>query len=169
MKFIDRKGKLLGIINVFDLFVLLILTLSIFFAYKWVRMAEDPSWVNVTLSHMRCIAVTGAPPYIADLVKEGDEAYNDDGLVVAKVEKVLSNEPSSVTVYSSKDGEKLFFESDTRNVTVQLELLSYEKKGDIYAVASGPGVSIRPGLGIALKTKKYANPFIVRKILNNGV
>lgn len=49
MKFIDKKGKLFGVINVFDLFVLLMLALSIFFTYKWVRMAEDPSWAKVKL------------------------------------------------------------------------------------------------------------------------
>ncbi|MBU0604874.1 MAG: DUF4330 domain-containing protein [Candidatus Omnitrophica bacterium] len=175
MKFIDKKGKLFGMINVFDLFVILMLVLSIFFVYKWIRMAEDPSWVNVKILHTRCIAVAELPPYLADLVKEGDEAYNDDGLVVARVEKVSikkeERRPGAV-VYTSKNGEKLFFSSDASVtaiiMSIQVDLLSYERKGDVYAVLAGSGTPIRVGTTVGLKTKKYLLQFSVRKIISTG-
>lgn len=175
MRLIDNKGRLFGKINIFDLFVLCLFAATIVLAFKWVIMAEDPSWVDVKILHTRCIAVAVpyAPSYIVDLIKEGDEAYNDDGLVVGKVEKVLIEKEvfqPTMTVYTSKEGEKLFFSSDKsiakETVTVQLDLLSYEKKGDIYAVVSG--APIRIGLSVVIKTKKYSLTFIIHKILNTG-
>ena len=173
MKFIDKKGKLFGVINVFDLFVLLMLALSIFFVYKWVRIAEDPSWVKVKYSRTRCIAIAEPHPYIVDLVKEGDESYNDDGLVVARIEKVLIEKKvwqPTMTVYTAKEGEKLFFSSDKSSVsmtmTVQLDLLSFERKGYLYAVAADGSTPIQAGLNFRMKTKKYSLHLVVREVLN---
>lgn len=175
MKFIDKKGKLFGVINVFDLFILLMLALSIFFTYKWVRMAEDPSWAKVKYSRTRCIAIAEPLPYIVDLVKEGDETYNDDGLVVARVEKVSIEKEvrrPTMTVYTSKEGEKLFFSSDRSSVavimTVQLNLLSYKRKGYLYAVVADANTPIQAGLNVTIKTKKYTILFVVREVLNTG-
>lgn len=166
MEIVDKRGRLFGLINVFDLIILFMLGLSAFFVYKWVHMAEDPSWVNVKLYHTHCIAESGFPAYMIDLVKEGDEMVNEDGVVVVRIEKVLSNEPASVATYFSKDGEKLFFSSETRNVTMLLKLQSYEKKGEVYACVSG--IPIKVGASFQVTTKKYSNPFIIRKILSTG-
>lgn len=108
-----------------------------------------------------------------DLVKEGDETYNDDGLAVIRVEKVSVEkevQQPNMTVYTSKEGEKLFFSSNKSSVvvtmTVQLDLLSYERKGYTYAVAADANTPIQAGLAVMVKTKKYSILFIVRKVLN---
>ncbi len=163
MRLIDDRGRLFGKINIFDLFVLCLFAATIVLAFKWAAMAEDPSWVNVKSLHTRCIAVAEIPVYMADLVQEGDEALNDDGLVVAKIEKVISNESNPVIVYQSKDGEKMFFNPKARNVTVEIDLLSYQKKGNIYGCISG--VPIQVGAGISMTAKKYSCQFSILKVL----
>ncbi len=163
MRLIDGKGRLFGIINIIDLVVLCLFAAAMVLAFKWVTMAEDPSWVNVKLLHTRCIAVTNIPVYMADLMQEGDEAVNDDGLVVAKIIKVISNESTPVIIYQSKDGEKMFFDPKARNITVELDLLSYHKKGDIYACISV--VPIQVGANISMTVKKYSGQFSIHKVL----
>jgi hypothetical protein len=175
MKIIDEKGKLFGVINVFDLFVLVLIVATAFFAIKWARIADDPSWMKVKMMHVNCIGIVeipderapyeGVPKYIADIIKEGDTSFNTEGVPVGVIEKVISNEPVKGPVYYSKDGEKLFFNNDSREVTVRLKLLAYEKKGDIYPCITK--VPLRIGDGITMKTKKYYLLVSVRKILND--
>lgn len=166
MEFIDKKGRFLGLVNVFDLAVISLLAVSAVFAFKWAHMADDPSFVNVKTSYTFCEAESLFPAFMADAVKAGDEMRNEDGAVVARVEKVLSNGPASTIVYSSKEGEKLFFNSEKNSITVRLKLQSYEKKGDMYSGISG--TPIRPGSGFLITTKNYSNQFTVRKILSAG-
>ena len=111
MKLLDEKGRLFGIINVFDLLVLCIIVSLAFFAIKWVRTAEDPSWTRVKTFYTRCYIITNSiKPYVAELVEEGDEMLNEDGLVVARIKRILSDEltnPPESHVYLSKDGDRI--------------------------------------------------------------
>lgn len=166
MRLIDKKGRLFGVINIFDAFVLAILISSALFAFKWMRSAEDPSWAKVDLSHTYCIGTMQMPSYVADLVKDGDEAINEDGAIVAKIEKVLDNKPTAVAIYTSNNGDKMYFDSENRDVTVEVKLVSYKRKGGIYACASNLPITI--GTNLNLVTKKYSNPLVIRKILTSG-
>ncbi|GEM_PF-2246646 len=153
IRVIDSKGRLFGAINIIDLIVVMVLVFSAFLAFKWSKVAEDPSWVKVEIFHTRCVAMMQLTPYVADIVKEGDEAVDSDGLVVARIEKLLSNKPSSTLVYTSRDGEKMVFNSESREVRVILDLLSYKKRGEVFA--SMTGLPIRTGSGLMISTNKY--------------
>ena len=165
MKLVDEKGRLFGVINVFDLLVLCIIVSLAFFAIKWVRTAEDPSWTRVKTLQVRCIGISIIANYKVELVTEGSEMLNEDGLVVARIEKILNNEPANLVVYSSKDGEKLFFKDskENRKLTILVDILSYERRGEIYSCMTD--LPIKVGQDFIMNTKKYSINIDLRKIL----
>jgi len=163
MKWIDSKGKLFGIINVFDLFVLIVLVIAIVFSVRWIQMADDPTWVKVEVLNTRCFGVMQVPTYVAALIKDGDEILSTEGEVVGRIEKVLDNQPSSKIVYHSKEGDELVFDSEARNVSVNLVLSSYAKKGQVFiALTNDP---LKVGSQLAIQTKNYCGPVFIHKVL----
>lgn len=166
MRLIDDKGRLFGIINVFDLLVLAIIVIAAFFTIKWIHMGEDPSWVRVKMVHTLCVGECVVPDYMVEVVKEGDEMLNEEGLVVVRIEKILKSEPANVVVYSSKDGEKIFFDSKSRRLTVIADILSYERQGVIYSCTADTPLKI--GGAFSIHTRKYSIQITVRKILEGG-
>jgi hypothetical protein len=178
MKFIDDKGRLFGVVNIFDMLVLFIILASALLAVKWARVAEDPSWMKVKICRARCIGLIQLPAYVAELVKEGDEIRDPDGLVQAKISRIISADyditGSTKITYASKDGEKIFLEtenndkysSNIKSITVLVDLAAYERKGDVYL--SSTNVPFRVGDSISFMTKKYATQISVRKILSDG-
>lgn len=168
MKILDDKGRLFGVINVFDLLVLCIIVSLVFFSIKWIQTAEDPSWTRVKTLYTRCVGIASLPSYMVELVKEGDEMLNEDGLVVARIERILNNEPSNVVVYSSKDGEKLFFKDfeKSRKLTLLVDILSYERQGKLYSCIGD--ILLKVGYSIRMETKEYSSQINIRKILREG-
>ena len=118
MKVIDSKGKLFGIINVFDLFVISVIVFTAFFILKWAMIADDPAWMKVKISHANCVGVMQMPSYIAELVKEGDETCDSGGIVMARIAKIISNDATPVITYVSKENDKVFFNNNEREITV---------------------------------------------------
>jgi len=163
MKFIDEKGRLFGVINVFDLFVLCLIAIVAIFALKWTKIADDPPWVKVRLLHVRCIGVMQFPSFVVPLVKEGDETVDVDNVVMLRLDKILSNEAIPVATYVSESGETLFYNKDARIITAEFDVSAYEKKGDIYV--SMTNEPLRIGTSLALNTKKYNVTVSVRKLL----
>lgn len=163
MAIIDKKGNVFGVINLFDLFFIIMLMASAFFAVRWIAVAEDPSWIRVKLFQTRCIVTCSVPPYVADLIKEGDELLNSEGAVVGRIDKVLGISPAAVKTYSSKDGEKIYFDSESVTAKLVLDLQSYEKGGEVYS--SIAAVPIKVGGGIFVNTNKYSTQTAITKVL----
>lgn len=165
MKVIDAKGRLFGVINIIDLAVLGMIAGAGAMAYTWTTMADDPSWVKVKPQHVQCIGVfTDMPPYVAALVRPGDESRNEDGIVVARIEKVLGDAPVSSVVYEAKDGSKVTLETRTREVTVLADITAYEKNRCLYAAVTAAPLKV--GSSIPVTARDYANPLNIRKILS---
>jgi len=163
-KFIDKRGRIFGIINIFDLLVIFVLISTALLAVKWTQMAKDPSWVSVDTFYINCVVTTSMPEYMVDFVKEGDEMSNEDGMVVMRIEKVLSNELLPRAVFCSKGGEKIYFYTDqTRILTLKMKISAYEKKGEIYSCLSA--MTIKIGDVFNFTTKKYSTMITIKKIL----
>lgn len=163
MSIIDNKGRLFGIINLFDLVVILVLLTGVVMSLRWINASEDPSWVQVKTFKVRCMGIAQMPVFTAELVREGDRAYNYEKMPTGTIEKILSVKPSPVLTYVSDEGEKVFYDNRVKELTILAELDAYEKKGDIYlAATNGP---LRVGDAVTLTTDKYALQLSVRKIL----
>ncbi|WP_071025802.1 DUF4330 domain-containing protein [Peptoniphilus raoultii] len=92
MKLIDKKGKIFGLINIIDFFVILLIALAIVFGAK--RLSKTPSASNAQtkkgIVYMDIIEVKMAT---VSKVKEGDPLYDyDKGTYLGKI-KSVSYEP----------------------------------------------------------------------------
>lgn len=88
MKMIDEKGRLFGKINIVDFLIIifLIVIIPVFFhAYK--ILGKQPS--IVPHQWIRVEAVTFTIPEFAELFKEGDASYGQDGNLDGKISKIL--------------------------------------------------------------------------------
>lgn len=165
MRVIDNKGRLFGVINIFDLFVLSIIIFIAFFAIKWTRIADDPAWMKVRLSHTRCVGLMQLPSYVAELVRKDDEARDSEGIVMARIEKIVSNEVTPVATYVSGRGEKAFVNNASiRDITVIVDLATYERKSDVYSLITN--LPLKVGNDISFNAKNYFSQISIRKILN---
>jgi hypothetical protein len=165
MKIVDDKGKIFGIINVFDLFVLCAMGFAAFFIFKWTVSAEDPSWVKVQTVRVKCEAIATMPSYIADLVKEGDTMRDDDGVVVARIEKILKVEPmkARISVYSAGEEENVVLDTESKKMTLLLDLLACKKKNSLHSYAAGN--LLNPGFAFTFNTKGYSTVITYKKVL----
>jgi Domain of unknown function (DUF4330) len=169
MKLLDEKGRLFGMINVIDLFVLMVIIYSAVFAVRWIIIAEDPSWTQVTILKAHCVAATEVPDYIADIVKVGDGITDVRGKVVGRIEKFESvGRYTPPAVYYSKNGARvvLHSRSNQRSLMVYIALLVYEKGGQLYSLIDNN--PIRIGSSIFISTKNYSSNGVVRKILTQN-
>ncbi|MCX5677938.1 MAG: DUF4330 domain-containing protein [Candidatus Omnitrophica bacterium] len=168
MKVIDEKGRIFGLINIFDLFVLFVIAFIALFAFKWIRLADDPSWVKVENVHIRCEAVALVPVFVTDIMKEGDVMRGADGTIIARIEKILKVEPVEMTLKdSAAAGEaKAFIDPTSKRVTVLIEMLAY-KRLDSLRMYAGAGV-FNIGLGFSFETKNYNVTWTVIKVINKG-
>lgn len=193
---IDNKGKLFGIINLFDLFILFIIIISIFLTVEWIRTAEDPSWVRVETMYTSWIGIFEVPNYVFEFIKEDDEMLNEDGLTVLRLKKILNNElanPSELNVYYSKTGDKLVIEKDIliinskdekqifykkhrsparieeerRRITAIISILVYKRRNKIYSVISNAPIVV--GDRIVMSTKNYKIEINIRKPLRGEI
>ncbi|MFC1577297.1 DUF4330 domain-containing protein [Candidatus Omnitrophota bacterium] len=164
MRIVDEKGKLFGIINCFDLLVLLVIASFAFFAFRWFQMGEDPTWVRVKTLRMRYVAETVVPDYLAKVVKAGDSMDDSKGLVLARIEKISKNEPADVITYSSEDGDKLFFDKTRRRLLMVVDILSYKRLGEIYSCSVDTPLKV--GGVYMLHTKDYTLELTMREVLS---
>lgn len=165
-KLLDAKGRLFGFINIIDLAVILLCVFFAVVAVRWAHVAEDPTPAKINMRYVPCVAFMAVPSYLAEQIKVGDEGLNNDGVVIARLDKIVSNNPYSVDVYSAKDGEKLYFNSDTREVIVRMSVLVYERKGDLFSCFTN--ALLRIGEGYTFTTKKYVTNVTIRKVLTPG-
>lgn len=171
MRLVDEKWRLFGIVNIFDLLVLCAITSLIFLTFKWATIAEDPSFIKSETVHMKCkgfatvpdcISSLAVPDYIASLIKEGDVMLDENGNVICKIEKVLSVVPGAQMVYQSKDGEKIFSNSDRVKMALQFDLTAYKRKDGIFFENLGCNVTnIRQ---ITMKSKKYTVILVITEM-----
>jgi hypothetical protein len=166
MKMIDEKGRLFGAINLFDLVILCMIGFLGFFAFKWISAAEDPSWTRLENVHVKAECVTLVPDYVAKLMKEGDEMVNAEGLVIARIEKIIKVEPMqlklSVAVPASTTEEgQLFFDKENKKITLSLDMLAYRRSGGykLYA-ANNPCLA---GIGFTFVTQQYGAIMVISK------
>ena len=167
MKIVDEKGKLFGIINIFDLLVLCILVSCVFFAFQWFRIGEDPSWVRVKIIRTRCIGSTINPDYVTEIIKEGDTMLDGEGLVLARIEKVLDNQPREQFVYYSKDGEKLILhrhDKKDRALKLVVSILSYRRQDKLYSCITNSPIKV--GESFPMDNKNYSIMINIRKIVS---
>jgi len=179
MSLIDNKGRLFGVVNIFDLFVLCVLSSMIFFAFKWARIADDPEWMKIKLFSTRCVGIVRLPAYIAKLVKEGDEGKWSDGVVAARIVKIISYEKEEsayieVPVFFSKTGEKLVmetikkendkYEDEVITLVLLVDVTCYNKKGVVYCYTTSE--PLRIGTNVTSSTEDYNFTVNIRKILD---
>ncbi|MCM8790583.1 MAG: DUF4330 domain-containing protein [Candidatus Omnitrophica bacterium] len=163
MVIIDKEGRLFGKVNIFDLFVITTLACAAILAIQWVRLSKDPSWVQLETFNVRCIGVAQLPEYTAGLVREGDKILDIEKTPVGIIEKVISVEPVPAITYVSKDGEKIFYQQDIREVTILMSLIAYKRKGETYLAASSAPLKI--GNVVALYTDNVTANAAIIKIL----
>lgn len=164
MRLVNEKWKLFGVINIFDLFVLCVITFLIFFSFKWAMIAEDPSFIKSETIHLKCKGVTTVPDYMSNLVKEGDTMLDPNGNVICKIEKILSVVPAVQIIYQSKDGEKIFLGSDQVKIALLFDLTAYKRQDGIFFENLGCNVTnIRQ---IIMKSKNYAITVVITEILD---
>lgn len=182
MKFIDDKGRLFGTINVFDLFLLCAVAGAALFVYKWITISKDPSWADFEYIHAKCKVSSIVPGYVADSFKEGDFMVNEKGDVVARVDKILSNEPYpgvNQEFYVSKNGDKIYLNRNTvvisskegetvysrpvtaferrhssREIIFILDILGYRKKGVVHSCINN--LQLQLGYSFSFNTARYS-------------
>jgi hypothetical protein len=164
MKIIDGEGRVFGKINVIDLSVILIIAACAFFSARWIMVAEDPSWVRVELSNIRCIVGLTTQKYLVNNIRKGDDILDSEGKSAGKIGKILENKPCAVKVYSSKDGEKIFFDMDNMvEVEFEVELTCYRRNRVLYA--SVDSMPLKIGRTLYINTENITCRTIILKIL----
>ena len=164
MKIVDKRWRLFGVINIFDLLVLCVIASLALFYFAWMTIAEDPSFVKSETIHVKCKGISNMPDYIARLVKEGDIMVGETGDVICRIEKILSVAPMAQVVYQSKDGEKIFSASDQVKVAMLFDLTVYKRQSELYFENLGCPVIV--GGFITIKTKNYNAAVGIVEILN---
>ena len=164
MKIVDKRLKLFGIINIFDLFVLCAIGFLTLFCIKWTMIAEDPSFIKSETVHVKCKGITTVPGYMSDLIREGDTMLNGNGNVICRIEKVLSVVPATQVVYQSKDGEKIFSVSDQVSIAILFDLAVYKRKDGIYF--ENLGSSLTDIRQVTMKSKDYTITIAIMEIID---
>ncbi|MGI6123640.1 MAG: DUF4330 domain-containing protein [Acetivibrionales bacterium] len=142
MKVIDKKGRIFGKINIFDLIVLLTLLIAIgAVSYKVVTDKIKASGTAPTTTYIVTVKSFAMPPSYTEALKKDDRVYFDnDGFVNAKIIDVRE-EPAMITVQTA-DGNLIETQSPNLvDVTIDLEVADKHDLPDIrigrYAVAVG--------------------------------
>lgn len=166
MALIDDKGRLFGLINIFDLFVIGIIALVAAFSFQWAKLAEDPSWVKVETMRVKCEGVAVVPSYVFDLMKDGDSMVNEEGINIAEIKKVVKAEPMQVKLvtYSNSDEGELLVDKDNKKVTLILEMAAFKKNTIPYLYASNGPFNV--GYGFLMNTRDYVARVNIVKILH---
>lgn len=149
MRFIDKKGKLFGLINIFDLMVLMILGLLIIGGI--IRVRSRPIVAKETSKAHIIYETLDVRMNIIENVEIGDPIYNfdQDGLVGTIAEK--THEP--FTEILEKDGQWINAEvPDKYRLTFKVEA---DVKNNPDVVLAG-GEEIRVGIQYRLKNKKLS-------------
>lgn len=166
MKIIDKRWKVFGIINIFDLFVIcMIVSLSLVY-FKWTTTAEDPSFIKSETIRVRCKGIANVSGHVVDLIKEGDTMLGENGDVICRIYKVIEVKPMSQVIYKSKDGEKIFSNSDFMKVTMILDLEAYKRLNEMYF--ENLGCPVVGGGVVTIRTKKYTTPVTITEFLSNS-
>lgn len=154
MKIIDDKGRLFGVINIFDAGFLFAALIAILLTIKWITTAEDPSWVKLEQRHVKFKCDITISKSLIELVNEGDVLLDDDGKPIGRIDKIISIEPVQTASYISKDGEKIFI-TDSGNVVLNViaDMMVYEKNKKLYPYNDNIS-HITGGSNIAVKTDR---------------
>jgi len=130
-KFLDDQGKLFGLINLFDLgvlLVLLILGIKVVSDYRPEPLKFKQNQVTYGL------LVKNAPPYLVKSITVGQDLFLDEYHVYLGKIFVKKIEPAEVMVES---GERITLTTSPRNYDLRLEL---KRDGKVIAGPSRSGV-----------------------------
>lgn len=174
MKIIDEKGRLFGKINVIDflvIFILFCLVPMFYFGYKILTkktIVITPELEEVILK----VKFTNLLPKITETVKDGDEQveFREEMLeskkvvrriVVAKIEKILSNEPAEY-ITLKEDRTTWGFAQHPKNRDLVLEIKVLCKQKDVLHkqkdsdLVSSKNVPLKIGLQFNFSTYLYS-------------
>ncbi len=115
-KLIDEQGKLLGLINLLDLaiiIVLMLLGLKVLADYK--PVSPNFRFLQVTIS----LLIPNVPPYLVDNVVVGQDVYQDT--TGAYLGKVINIQAAPAELISPIDGALILVKSP-RNLDVRIHL-----------------------------------------------
>ncbi len=97
MRFIDDKGKIFGLINIFDLlFIILIFAVIIpgaafqYRHFKDQKVEEEQKYRHI---YKYVKAKAYLMPEVADRIKKGDRLLDEDGNVLLEVDNMIANKP----------------------------------------------------------------------------
>ena len=95
MRFIDEKGRIFGLINIFDfLFITLIFVLlftSTIFYYGRYKTKEEINYRHIyKFAKAKAYLISD----VADCIKEGDCRIDSNGEILLEVEGIISNNPA---------------------------------------------------------------------------
>lgn len=178
MRFIDDKGKILGVINVFDLLVIILILVMIVpgavFRKKYYEKRQGFEGPYPYKHVYKTVRARGyIIPEVANLINAGDSKRNPNGEIVFEVIKVIYNKPvfygnpGGTTLYRvssplpcPRDGE----EKDTsfREIEIEMRLLcKVERTG---AITIGVDTPLSLGVSTNLDTEEYFVPFQITEI-----
>ena len=142
-KIIDQKGRVLGVINIIDLSVIIILIsfLSlIFVGYRMISHREktlDTKWVNVK------IKLAESEPEFNNIIPRGDIERDSFGKTIGKL--------ISIKMVNSQNALTSVSRPDKKDFIVDADILCLKKSGVLYYKAA----PIKIGNRIAFETDLY--------------
>lgn len=149
---INKKGKILGVINIVDLTIIIVLIFGIYIGYNKLFAAASPISLDTKVSYE--VEFTLKKEEFVDTIKAGDKIWDSvKGDYLGKVVNI-EKYPSKVVVENLEDG--VFEEStvpDTFDCTISIEANGRVSDHDIFA----EGIPIRIGQKMYLKGKGYAS------------
>ncbi len=98
MKFLDKKGKLFGIINILDLSIILVIIALVFGTYWKFFKLDNTSVAQEMVPIKYDVQILGSRKFLPDAIKEGDLLY--DKLANGSIGKItkVSIEPAKQVI-----------------------------------------------------------------------
>ena len=152
MRIIDEKGKLFGIVNLFDLFVVFAILIVAFAGYKYLSgRAIDGTKANVYF----VVELRSVKKEFADKIKIGDEIKDSvKGYYLGKVSSV-DIKPEVLTNWDSENNQFVKVESP-EDYTVLVEILSNGTINNDTETVYAETVPVNVGKEMSIKGKGYA-------------
>ncbi len=149
-KIIDEKGRIFGLINVIDLFVMLVLVLFVPIAllgYKAVNwdMISEREWLPVK------IRLSETEIEYNDVIRKGDLEKDAYGKTIAEITSVSMN-PLKVWILVDNKMLTTIDHPDKKEIVIELSLLCVKKGGAYYYKAT----PVKIGKAIGFSTEIYS-------------
>lgn len=163
MRIFDEKGRLFGKINVIDfLAILFLLCLVPMFYFGFKVFTKKPIVVTPEPEKEAILKVSYRDllPVLAEAIKTGDEqveiseGMDESEKVVAKIEKIIANEPAEY-ITLKQDGTTWGFAKHPKNrdLVLAIKVLCMQKGDDLFFSKNEP---LKIGLGFTFSTGLYS-------------